>query len=95
MDYETVSPEEFGASLSGFGFNILVTDVPRTARFLETVFGMTSHRESRDFAIMTHGSNILQLHADGTYADNPLLTLLPENPPAASAWAARMFYPVS
>jgi len=91
MDYETVSPEEFGASLSGFGFNILVTDVPRTARFLETVFGMTSHRESRDFAIMTHGSNILQLHADGTYADNPLLTLLPENPPRGAGIEIRLY----
>jgi len=91
MDYETVSPEEFGASLSGFGFNILVTDVPRTARFLETVFGMTSHRESRDFAIMTHGGNILQLHADGTYADNPLLTLLPENPPRGAGIEIRLY----
>jgi len=91
MDYETVSPEEFGASLSGFGFNILVTDVPRTARFLETVFGMTSHRESKDFAIMTHGSNILQLHSDGTYAENPLLNLLPENPPRGAGIEIRLY----
>lgn len=91
MDYETVSPEVFGASLRGFGFNILVTDVPRSARFLETVFGMTAHRVSADFAIMAHGTHVMQLHADGTYVENPLLTLLPENPPRGAGVEIRLY----
>src|SRR6056297_3002814 len=52
MDYETVSPEEFGASLTGFGLNILVRDVPAQVDFLSGVFGMRGHRVSRDFAIL-------------------------------------------
>ena len=91
MDYETVSPDEFGASLRGFGFNLLVTDVRRTARFLEEVFGMTAHRVSADFAIMTHGSGIMQLHSDGTYGSHPLLGLLPENPPRGAGIEIRLY----
>ena len=91
MDYETVSPDEFGASLRGFGFNLLVTDVRRTARFLEEVFGMTAHRVSSDFAIMTHGASVMQLHSDGTYGSHPLLGLLPENPPRGAGIEIRLY----
>ncbi len=91
MDYETVSPDAFGASLRGFGFNLLVTDVPRTARFLEELFGMTAHRVSSDFAIMTHGSSIMQLHSDGTYGSHPLLGLLPETPPRGAGIEIRLY----
>lgn len=91
MEYETISPEAFGASLRGVGFNILVRDVRRTARFLETVFGMAAHQLSDDFAIMTHGASVLQLHADGTYAGNPLLGLVPENPPRGAGIEIRLY----
>ncbi len=90
-DYETVSAEYFGASLRGFGFNILVTDVRRTARFLEAVFAMKAHRVSEDFAIMTHGTNVMQLHSDSTYASNPLLGLVPENPPRGAGVEIRLY----
>ena len=46
--------------------------------FLQKLFGMKSHRVSRDFAILTYGGQIMQLHADHTYGENPLLGLLPE-----------------
>ena len=49
MDYETVSAEAFGASLRGIGLNLLVRDVKAECAFLETVFGMKSHRVSADF----------------------------------------------
>jgi len=78
MDFETVSPEAFGAALQGIGLNLLVRDVAVQVRFLETVFGMTGHRVSRDFAIMVYGGQIFQLHADHTYGEHPLLSLLPE-----------------
>jgi len=78
MDYDTVSAEAFGASLRGIGLNILVRDVQAQARFLTEVFGMQAHQVSADFAIMTYGAQVFQLHADATYGANPLLGLLPE-----------------
>lgn len=78
MDYETVSAEEFGASLTGMGLNILVKDVFAQVLFLKEIFGMQSHQVSRDFAIMTYGGQVFQLHADHTYSTHPLLGLLPE-----------------
>ncbi len=78
MDFETVSPEDFGRSLTGIGLNILVRDVKAEAEFLTAVFDMTAHRLSANFAIMVYRSQVFQLHADTTYAANPLLSLLPE-----------------
>jgi predicted enzyme related to lactoylglutathione lyase len=44
MNYETISADEFGRSLSGVGVNILVKDVRRTVRFLEGVFALKCHQ---------------------------------------------------
>lgn len=81
MDFETVPAPEFGASLRGIGLNLLCRDVRITAAFLQTVFDMQPHRLSNDFAIMTYGPQVFQLHADGTFATHPLYDLLPETPP--------------
>jgi hypothetical protein len=78
MDFEKISPEDFGRSLKGIGLNLLVRDVRAEAAFLTRLFGMGAHRLSKDFAIMTYGGQIFQLHADPTYGSNPLLSLLPE-----------------
>lgn len=78
MDFETVSAGDFGASLRGIGLNLLVRDVPAEAAFLHEVFGMAAHRVTADFAIMSYHGQVMQLHADGTYHSNPLLSLLPE-----------------
>lgn len=78
MDFETVKAGDFGRSLKGIGINLVVRDVRRLAAFLEAVFGMKAHRLSADFAIMTYHDEVFQLHSDGTYAENPLLGLLPE-----------------
>ena len=71
MDYETVTAEDFGRSLRGLGLNILVRDVPATAAFLETAFRLGIHRLSADFAMVTYGDQVFQLHSDGTYHANP------------------------
>ncbi|MCB2139296.1 MAG: glyoxalase, partial [Rhodobacteraceae bacterium] len=76
MDYETVSAEDFGRSLSGLGLNLLVRDVAAEAGFLSSVFEMSAHRQSRDFAIMSYHGEVFQLHADGTFGSHPLLSLL-------------------
>ena len=91
MDYESVSAEDFGASLTGLGVNILVTDVCETAGFLAEVFDMGIHRLSADFAIVTYGTQVFQLHSDGTYHSNPLQGLLPENPPRGAGLELRLY----
>ena len=78
MDFETVTPEDFGRALKAIGLNILVRDVKRLAAFLEHVFDMKAHRMTADFAIMTYHGEVFQLHSDGTYASHPLPGLLPE-----------------
>ena len=91
MDYETVDGDSFGRSLHGIGLNILVRDVPAEIAFLETVFGLQGHQVTRDFAIATYGNQVFQLHSDGTYAENPLLGLLPENPPRGAGIEIRLY----
>lgn len=91
MDFETVSAETFGASLKGIGLNLLVRDVISETTFLETVFDMKSFRVTADFAIVTYGDQVFQLHADGTYGSNPLLGLLPESPPRGAGIEIRLY----
>ncbi|MFT6674797.1 MAG: putative enzyme related to lactoylglutathione lyase [Sulfitobacter sp.] len=91
MDFDTVSAEDFGASLRGIGLNLLVRDVTRQVAFLETVFAMQAFQPSADFAIMKYGKQVFQLHSDGTYHANPLLGLLPENPPRGAGLEIRLY----
>lgn len=91
MDYETVSPEDFGASLRGIGLNLLTRDVRRMAGQLTDLFGMTAHRVSDDFAILRYGDQLFQIHADGTYRDHPLLGLVPETPPRGAGLEIRLY----
>jgi predicted enzyme related to lactoylglutathione lyase len=91
MDYETVSAEDFGAALRGIGLNLLVQDVLAECAFLESVFGMQTHRKSHDFAIVAYGGQVFQLHSDPTYAENPLLGLVPENPPRGAGIEIRLY----
>jgi predicted enzyme related to lactoylglutathione lyase len=89
MDYETVSADNLGRSLTGLGVNLLSPDVRALAGFLADVFGLSVHRLSDDFAIVLHRDTMFQLHADGTYHSNPLLGLVPETPPRG---AGAQFY---
>lgn len=91
MDFETVDADSFGRSLRGIGLNLVVRDVKAECAFLETVFGMKAHRVTADFAIVTYGADLFQLHSDGTYAENPLLGLLPENPPRGAGVEVRLY----
>lgn len=91
MDYDTVGAEEFGKSLKGIGLNLLVRDVKVSCAFLETLFGMKAHQVTDDFAIVTYGAQVFQLHSDGTYHANPLLGLLPENPPRGAGIEIRLY----
>jgi predicted enzyme related to lactoylglutathione lyase len=91
MDYENASPADFGASLRGIGLNLLVRDVGQEVAFLKALFGMKAFQPTDDFAIMTYGDQVFQLHSDGTYHSNPLLGLLPENPPRGGGIEIRLY----
>jgi predicted enzyme related to lactoylglutathione lyase len=91
MDYDTIDAESFGAGLRGIGLNLLVRDVKAECSFLETVFGMSAHQPTEDFAIVRYGDLVFQLHSDGTYHSNPLLGLLPEQPPRGAGIEIRLY----
>ncbi|WP_299143796.1 glyoxalase [uncultured Tateyamaria sp.] len=91
MDYETIDADSFGRNLRGIGLNLLVRDVGAQVTFLETVFDMQAHQPTADFAIITYGSQVFQLHSDGTYHSNPLLSLLPETPPRGAGIEIRLY----
>ena len=91
MDLETVSAEDFGRSLTGIGVNLLSPDVGAMVAFLTDVFGLTAHRVSADFAIIRHGTMLMQIHADTTYGTHPLLSLTPETPPRGGGLQLYLF----
>ena len=91
MEYDSVDADTFGRSLRGIGLNLLVRDVKSTIAFLETVFGLVSHQVTDDFAIVQYGDQVFQLHSDGTYHANPLLSLVPENPPRGGGMEIRLY----
>lgn len=91
MDYDTIKADAFGRSLRGIGLNLLVRDVPAQCAFLNAVFDMQAHQVSADFAIVTYGTQVFQIHSDGTYHANPLLGLLPETPPRGAGIEIRLY----
>lgn len=91
MDYDKLDADTFGRSLRGMGLNLLVRDVGAEVDFLKAVFGMQAFQPTADFAIMTYGDQVFQLHSDGTYHSNPLQGLLPENPPRGGGIEIRLY----
>lgn len=91
MDFDNISPSEFGQSLSGIGINLLSPDVGKLAEFLKGVFRASTFRVSNDFAIVVYQQMILQIHHDGTYHSHPLLGMLPDNPPRGAGAQFYMF----
>lgn len=90
MDYDTVSAAVFGHSLRMITVNLLCRDVAREVAFLTTVLGLQVHRQSRDFAILLHAGQPLQLHSDAAYASHPLPNLLPESGPRGGGIEIRL-----
>lgn len=91
MDYENMDADSFGRGLKGIGLNLLVRDVAAEVAFLRSVFGMQAFQPTADFAIMAYGEQVFQLHSDGTYHSNPLLGMLPENPPRGGGIEIRLY----
>ena len=91
MDYETIPAPEFGRSLKGIGLNLLVRDVKALAQFLTDVFEMRAFQVTADFAIMTYGDQVFQLHSDATYHSNPYFGLIPEIDPRGAGAEIRLY----
>lgn len=91
MQYDTVDAVTFGRSLRGLGINLLVQDAQHSVAFLTEVFGMTAHQPTRDFAILTYGDAVFQIHADATYHAHPLPSLLPESGPRGGGVELRLY----
>ncbi|MDN5785820.1 glyoxalase [Pseudorhodobacter sp.] len=81
MDYETTPAAAFGHALTGLSINLLVRDVALEVSFLAAVFGMTAHRQSKDFAIVIYDDKPIQIHADVTFSNHPLHGMLPDSGP--------------
>lgn len=77
-DFDYQDAVQVGHALHGFGINLLVRDVPRSVAFLEEVFGFKTLNSSTDYALLRQGRQYFQLHADHTYADHPMLSVVPE-----------------
>jgi len=67
-----LSAPDYGRSLRGLGFNLLVKDVSRAVAFATEVLGATSLYDDEDFAMMKLVGADFMFHADHTYCDNPL-----------------------
>ena len=87
----TISGEEMGHLLEGFGINLLVSNTERTAAFLRDVLEFDILRISADYAVLRHRDVLYQLHADPTYSENPLLSILPENGPRGAGAELRLY----
>ncbi len=79
---KTISADDLGRALRNFGVNLLCREPVSYAKQLETILGLDLIRADEDFAllrIMHDGiEHLIQLHADHTYAQHPLLGMLPE-----------------
>jgi hypothetical protein len=71
-----VSAEDYGRSLRGIGFNLLVRDMGRAVTFATEVIGATSFYDDEDFAALRVNGADFMLHADHAFADNPLSGLV-------------------
>lgn len=71
-----VSAPDYGRSLRGLGFNLLVSNVARSVTFCAEVLGATPFYHDNDFAILRLNGGEFMLHADHTYQDNPLSGLV-------------------
>ncbi|MEZ5870962.1 MAG: VOC family protein [Nitratireductor sp.] len=69
----------YGKSLKGLGINLLVRNIGQETTWLSQVLELEIIREDQNFAVIGYGSQHFMLHVDASYAENPLLSLLPES----------------
>jgi uncharacterized glyoxalase superfamily protein PhnB len=67
-----MSGPEYGRTLRGLSFNLIVRDVPKAARFATEVLGATQFFGNSQFSAMKLNGGDFMFHADQTYNDNLL-----------------------
>ena len=73
MSKETpISAADYGKSLRGLGFNLIVKDITRSVNFAEQVLGARVFFRTPNFAAMKLSGNDFMYHTDETYRNNPL-----------------------
>ena len=73
MSGETpISASEYGKSLRGLGFNLIVKDITQSVSFAEQVLGATVFFRTANFAAMKLAGCDFMFHTDETYHENPL-----------------------
>ena len=67
-----VSASDYGKSLRGLGFNLIVKDITRSVNFAEQVLGALVFFKTENFAAMKLNGGDFMFHTDETYRNNPL-----------------------
>jgi catechol 2,3-dioxygenase-like lactoylglutathione lyase family enzyme len=63
---------DYGRSLTGLGFNLIVSDLEKSLRFTTEVLGATLHFRTDAFAALKLCGNDFMLHVKSTYRHNEL-----------------------
>jgi uncharacterized glyoxalase superfamily protein PhnB len=71
-DAPPLSAEDYGRTLRGLGFNLIVRDVASAIRFAEAVLKAATYHKTETFAAMKLNGADFMFHGDATYANNPL-----------------------
>ena len=67
-----MSAGDYGKSLHGIGFNLIVKEITRSINFAEQVLGATVFFKTENFAAMKLNGGEFMFHTDETYRNNPL-----------------------
>jgi uncharacterized glyoxalase superfamily protein PhnB len=80
MSQETpISASDYGKSLRGLGFNLIVKDLARSIQFATEVLEATVFFATPNFAAMKLNGQDFMFHADETYRNNELKGILAGN----------------
>jgi uncharacterized glyoxalase superfamily protein PhnB len=71
-----VSAADYGRSLRGLGFNLIVSDVVKSVHFATEVLGATQFFGTDTFAAMKLHGNDFMFHVNATYRGNELFATL-------------------
>jgi uncharacterized glyoxalase superfamily protein PhnB len=86
-----LSAQDYGRSLRGLGFNLMVRDVAAAVSFAETVLQATAFHQTDAFAAMKLNGCDFMFHADMTYANNPLKGFIEGNTPRGVGVELRIY----
>ncbi len=87
----TLDAVNMGHLLAGFGINLVVRSIDKTARFMRDVLQFRVLRQHTDYAVLVHRGQLYQLHTDSTYSAHPLPALLAEAGPRGGGIELRLY----